>query len=497
MGIRRQERTGKESHAFVHTVSIAHLQERTMATINRRPSMHGHRQAYRSWAVVFVLAGLVLSAGCATPVLMPTPNLYRHPDFNPFATVPPVLQGNRIQVLYVTDRAPEQGRNGQPPAPDQVQYGHKRSRSTAFGVAELAIGDAHLSWEELARESRTATRDKKLELSVVSTRELGRFAPTPPSLIIFRPGGAPATTPPAMSAADAATEQRFLEQLQAQLAKTPRKDVYLFIHGFNVGFKDSILTIGELWHFLGREGVPMAYSWPAGEGLLRAYESTNQSALFTIYHLKQTLRLLASSPVVDKVHIIAHSRGTAVATDAARELHLELGCTGEESRRLKLGTTVLAAADLDLDAAIERNVTARVGEAVDAVAIYVFKGDKALAFSNVLSGGSMRLGDVHTDIFDPEEIAALRATQRLQLIDARITKPGSFGHSYFHANPAVSSDLILYLRYRLPPGGKDGRPLGNADNGFWYIDNDYPGSIDAPWFQAIQRHMPAMSTPGR
>ena len=467
-----------------------------MATINRRPSMHGHRQAYRSWAVVFVLAGLVLSAGCATPVLMPTPNLYRHPDFNPFATVPPVLQGNRIQVLYVTDRAPEQGRNGQPPAPDQVQYGHKRSRSTAFGVAELAIGDAHLSWEELAHESRTATRDKKLALSVVSTRELGRFAPTPPSLVIFGPGGAPATTPPAMSAADAATEQRFLEHLQAQLAKTPRKDVYLFIHGFNDSFNDSILTIGELWHFLGREGVPMAYSWPAGEGLLRAYEYTNQSALFTIYHLKQTLQRIASSPAVDKIHIIAHSRGTAVATGAVRELWLELGCTGEAARRLKLGTTVLAAADLDLDVAIEQNVTARVGEAVDAVAVYVFKGDKALTLSNFLAGGMMRLGDVHTDIFDQEEIAALRATQRLQFIDARITKAGSFGHSYFHANPAVSSDLILYLRYQLPAGGKDGRPLRSEDNGFWAIDDQYPGSIDAPWFQAIQRHMPAMGTPG-
>ena len=108
----------------------------------------------------------------------------------------------------------------------------------------------------------------------------------------------------------------------------------------------------------------------------------------------------------------------------------------------------------------------------------------------------MRLGDVHTDIFDPEEIAALRATQRLQLIDARITKPGSFGHSYFHANPAVSSDLILYLRYHLPAGGKDGRPLSSEGNGFWAIDDQYPGSIDAPWFQAIQRHMPAMGTPG-
>ena len=88
-------------------------------------------------------------------------------------------------------------------------------------------------------------------------------------------------------------------------------------------------------------------------------------------------------------------------------------------------------------------------------------------------------------VADERDVIRLRTTQRLQFIDARITKPGSFGHSYFHANPAVSSDLILYLRYHLPPGGKDGRPLGIEDNGFWAMDDRYPGSIDALWFQAI------------
>lgn len=448
------------------------------------------RSAEFRCTLVLLLASAALS-GCGgkKPQLMPTPNVYTHPEFNPFADVPKGLQGNKIEVLYVTDRALQKDKDGKEPSPQDMHYGRERSRSAAFGVAEFQIGDENLTWDQLVAQSRLAKRDiKKLDLAVVGTRELGRFAPTPPSLIIFGHGPPPADVVQKMRAAEAETEKRFLDQLSAQLAKTPRKEVYIFIHGFNVDFNGSILTIAELWHFLGREGVPMAYSWPAGQGVLRAYEYTNQSAMFTIYHLKQTLKLIASCPAVEKVHIIAHSRGTAVATDAVRELVLEIRGKGDLQKELKLGTCALAAADLDFDVVIAQNVNARAGEAVEGNAIYVFKGDKALSFSNWLSGGMMRLGDVSTDVFNQEEIEALRHTRRLQLIDARITKPGSFGHSYFHDNPAVSSDLVLYLRYNLPPGGKDGRPLGTSDTGFWIIDDDYPGSIDAPWFQAVRRN---------
>ena len=43
-------------------------------------------------------------------------------------------------------------------------------------------------------------------------------------------------------------------------------------------FEDAIFRIAELWHFLGREGVPIAYTWPAGHpGLLRGYNYDRES----------------------------------------------------------------------------------------------------------------------------------------------------------------------------------------------------------------------------
>jgi esterase/lipase superfamily enzyme len=264
--------------------------------------------------------------------------------------------------------------------------------------------------------------------------------------------------------------------LTARLATTPRKQVYLFVHGFDNTFEHSIFTIAELWHFLGREGVPIAYTWPCGAGGVSSYLYTINSGQFTNFHLKRALRLIAACPAVEKIHIIAHSRGTDGAITAVRDLWLECRGTPGAMQKLKLGTCVWAAADIDMEADEQWNMAERVNGAVESAAIYISHEDRALAFSTWLMGGKMRLGDVDESFFTKEEIDALRSTVRVQIIDARLAHPGFVGHSYFHTNPAVSSDLILFLRYHLLPGTENGRPLGQAKCGFWIVDDKYPGS---------------------
>ena len=46
----------------------------------------------------------------------------------------------------------------------------------------------------------------------------------------------------------------------------------------------------------------------------------------------------------------------------------------------------------------------------------------------------------------------------------------------FLANPAVSSDLVLSVRYQLVPGAEHGRPLDVSEFGFWVVDEAYPGT---------------------
>jgi esterase/lipase superfamily enzyme len=278
----------------------------------------------------------------------------------------------------------------------------------------------------------------------------------------------------------------FVDELTKRLAQTPRKEVFIYVHGFNNSFEDSIVTTGEFWHFIGREGVPLAYTWPAGEGTIRAYGYTEQSSQYTVYHLKQLLRLVASCPDVQRVHLVGHSRGTDVLTTAIRELHLETRGVARTNEKFKFGTLILAAPDMDLDVVTQRIWSERISQAFERCIIYVHKGDKALSLSNWLTGGSTRFGDLDLTIFTPDEIHSMRGSERNQFIEARVTEAGKFGHDYYRANPSVSSDLILVLRYQLPAGGKHGRPLRVSDKGFWVLDDNYPNT-STEWLAAIER----------
>ncbi|MCK5870592.1 hypothetical protein BMR07_04195 [Methylococcaceae bacterium CS1] len=51
-------------------------------------------------------------------------------------------------------------------------------------------------------------------------------------------------------------------------------------------------------------------------------------------------------------------------------------------------------------------------------------------------------------------------------------KSDRVGHGYFQDNPAVSSDLMMILRYAVKPGEENGRPLKPAGTNMWIISDD-------------------------
>jgi len=62
--------------------------------------------------------------------------------------------------------------------------------------------------------------------------------------------------------------------------------------------------MAELWHFLGRIGVPIVYTWPAGHPGLFSYTYDRESSEFTIFHLRQVLELIAGFPEVERINLI-------------------------------------------------------------------------------------------------------------------------------------------------------------------------------------------------
>ena len=423
------------------------------------------RQLTRTLSLLTLSAALL--AACAEEDhLMPTPNLYSTGLQNPFPNVPPELRTNTVDVLYLTDRLPTNE------SPDHREYGYGRSRSVAFGISQVKFGD-NVSWDQLVKASTSKTRTIDLTITVPKSTELGRFQPTPRNFL--QPPGSEGDKQ--ADADQLAAEQKFTATLSEMLKHTPRKEVFLSIHGVNNQHIHSVSRIAQIWHFFGREGVPIAYSWPAGSPGLKQYMYDRESSEFTVYHLKQALKLIASCPDVQKVNIISHSRGTDVLATAIREFHNEFVAAGKSPRKeLKLGTVVLAAPDMDLDVTLQRCSTAQIGSDPECFVLYVGEEDKLLKFSNWLFGGFARLGgsDVST-MFTPAELATIRKLGTPQIIDSKITITGNHGHDYFVSNPAVSSDLILATRDHLPPGPEHGRPLTiDPQSNFWIITDTYP-----------------------
>ncbi len=402
----------------------------------------------RAWALIAVLS----LPGCGRQ-LMPTPNLYVGAETDPFAGVAPALQTSDVEVLYATDRVP--GRKH-----GSLRYGHERSPSRAFGDCVIRIGRG-VSWEELVHNSRVSRRDVALPLSIASITELGRFPDAPPLV------------PEARDHARR-VEAAFLEELGRRLALTPRKEAFVFVHGYHDSFEMAAFVAAELWHFLGREGVPILYTWPAGHGgVIQGYDYDQDSGFFSVHHLKGFLELLASCPDLEAVSIIAHSRGTVVATDALRELFIAARAAGRESRKAyRLNNVVLAAADIDLMVATQRLFAEHIGTDPARTTVYVSEHDRALGVSSWLFA-DRRLGQLEYKDLTEYERSILTASPRLDIVDARVPTKG-WGHSYFHTSPAVSSDLILVLRENRDPGAAHGRPLTDVGPNFWDLGKGYP-----------------------
>jgi esterase/lipase superfamily enzyme len=423
------------------------------------------------------ILGIVLAAaaGCRGPQLVGTPNLYADAGPEPFAQVPPELQTNTVDILYATDRLPK----GPSPAPtvpgrerdeEPLRYGYGRSPDLAFGSCVVEIGD-DVPWETLVEASTSSRRAVPLPVRVRSIDELGRFPETPAPLedvdgVTRVPAGYVAETDEAVAA--------FQREVSRRLALTPRKEALVYVHGFNNTFEAGAYRMTDLWHFLGREGVPIMYSWPAGfPGLLKGYTHDRESGEFTLFHLKQFLVALAGCPDLERINLVAHSRGTGILTNAVRELVLVTRARGDDLATLKFGDLVLAAPDISGEVASQRIAAENLQHAVDSATFYVMKNDHAIGSAELLFADPKRLGQIRPEQLTDRARERLAALREIAIVDSRIHTDW-LGHGYFLSSPATFSDLILHLRYRRPVGAEHGRPLTLAGPKYYILDDEYP-----------------------
>ena len=83
--------------------------------------------------------------------------------------------------------------------------------------------------------------------------------------------------------------------------------------------------MGEMCHFLGREFVCGIFSWPAGGhgGILFGYDVDRESAEYAVEDLVKVIRIIGGTPGLDRIHFVAHSRGTDTLASALAALSAE------------------------------------------------------------------------------------------------------------------------------------------------------------------------------
>jgi esterase/lipase superfamily enzyme len=419
----------------------------------------------------------IVLAGCATHPMMLTPVLYTGTNPRPlFADLPIDERRSSLELLYVTDRAAAEDGDG-------LRYTAERSRSMAFGSALIEFG-ADVGWDALVRESTTAERATPLELELASTTEIGRF-PAIPYEVAVGPDGIRRL--PATVEAYEKAKQRLQAEIARRLAVAPRKEVVLFVHGYHASFESAALTMGDLCHFLGRDFVCGIFSWPAGgqRGADFGYEVDRESSEYAVEDLVKTIRIIAGTPGLQRIHLLAHSRRSDTLATALAELSAEAYMLGSSpTAEFRIGNVILIAPDIDGDVALTKifkvfsDPDLPFGGRRDPgpvippspgfnVTLYVSPDDKALAASSKLFGSIARLGRIDATMLTSSQIEEIARLRVVDIIEVSGTSD-FFGHSYFTSSPRASADMIALLRYGLRPN-EPGRPLEHIAGSFWRV----------------------------
>jgi esterase/lipase superfamily enzyme len=328
--------------------------------------------------------------------------------------------------------------------PDRLRFSVRRDAAMSFGTARIGHDEGR----------------PRLQ----GVREEVRFPATP--LLFTMQGSRPVPDPgPARTYEAARAEMR--ASLAEALRRSGQSDILFYIHGFNSQFDDTMATLARLWQASGARTVPVAFGWPAGNPGAFGYFKDRESGEFSVFHLKETLRILAGVPGLNDIHIVAHSRGSDVVTTALRELVIEARAGGHDPRqRLKVENLILAAPDLDFSVVRQRLIAERFGPAFGRITVYINPGDSALGLAQVLLAGT-RFGRISFEQLGEAEREIFTRIRNVDFINVSAVA-GTSSHNYFRNNPEVLRDMAQVIATGAAPAS-GARNLEPDEGNFWRL----------------------------
>jgi esterase/lipase superfamily enzyme len=212
------------------------------------------------------------------------------------------------------------------------------------------------------------------------------------------------------------------------IAKTSRRHVLLFVHGFNNRFDDAVYRFAQIIHDSRVDAVPALFTWPS-RGSVWAYGYDRESTNYSRDALEHLLQVLSKDPAVEEVSILAHSMGNWLALEALRQMAIRNGRVSP-----KINAVMLAAPDVDVNV-FKSQIATITEKDGPKITLFVSQDDRALAISRRVWGDIPRLGAIDPAV---EPYKAELAAEKITVIDlTKLTSDDRLNHAKFAESPEV------------------------------------------------------------
>ncbi len=250
----------------------------------------------------------------------------------------------------------------------------------------------------------------------------------------------------------------FFSALQEHMGQSPSRDLFLFVHGYNVSFKNAARRTAQIAYDLDFDGTPVLYSWPSQDGTL-GYFSDEASVRISARRLRVFLEQIVEHSNASRIHLIAHSMGNRALLEALEQFVLRR----DPPQKIRaFDQIILTAPDVDVDFFVE--LSRVISKSANRITLYASENDMALNFSSTLHGGVPRAGTAGPDIL---------VVPGLDTIDMSQVETDFLGHSYYGDDEAVILDLLSLFWRGSPPTERCGmQPAEKNQKAYWVFRTD-------------------------
>jgi esterase/lipase superfamily enzyme len=290
------------------------------------------------------------------------------------------------------------------------------------------------------------------EVSVPKDHRVGQLEA--PSLVRFEFTEDPAKHVLVMSVKEQA-ESEFYKEIGAKFASSKEKSALIFVHGYNVKFKDAARRTAQMAYDLKFPGVPVFFSWPS-QGSYLGYTVDETNIDYAKADLKKFIQSFVRTSGARQIYLVAHSMGNRGLTGALSELFRE-----SPEVKTSIKEVILAAPDIDA-AVFKRDIVPALTGPGQNLTLYASSNDWALKASKRFHGYA-RAGDSGDH---------MTVVPGMITIDASGVETSFIGHVYFAESTSIISDIFEMFSGRQKPEERSHLvPVSTPTGQYWKISD--------------------------